>query len=219
MKTLVYIRVSTSTQEASEVMQKEKCLNYCNMMGYDIVDVIVDSNVSGGVSLFDRPSGVKIKEYLDRKKANHIVSWDLTRLFRDVVDGLTVIKYFNTNNITFSIMNLGGNIIDTSTPIGEMVITMFLAIGRLEKETTRDRVKKALNHRKDNLKVYSGKTPYGFRVDGKDLIPVKEEMENVKLIYLMKQRRRSYRDISGAVGLTLSKVHRIANDSMYERFL
>ena len=59
-KTAIYIRVSTDKQESSEELQKEKCLAYCNMMGYDVVDILTDSNVSGGIELFKRPEGAKL---------------------------------------------------------------------------------------------------------------------------------------------------------------
>lgn len=218
-KVAIYIRVSTDRQEASVELQKSKCEAYCEMMGYEVYAVMVDENVSGGVDLFDRPEGSLLPSMIETSEISHIVTLKLDRLFRAALNGLETIQYFNKQGVTFSVIDMGGSILDTKSPMGKMMMTMMLALGELEKETTRDRVKKALNHRKENLKVYSGKTPYGFKAEGKDLIPVEEEMDNVRMIYFMRQRRRSYRHISDAVGLTLSKVHRIANDEFYERFL
>lgn len=218
MKVIIYARVSTDKQEASEEMQVSKCRSYCEMKGYEVVDVLVDSNVSGGTNLFDRPQGSKIEELINNGSIDHIVALKLDRIFRDVVDGLTTIKEFNDKCVTFSIIDQGGSIIDTSTAIGEMVITMFLAMGRFEKEQTRERVKKALNHRKENLKVYSGSIPYGFTRKGDDLVVNPEEMEIVKQMYRMKPDS-SYRQIARVTQLGLSKVHRILNDEFYEKYI
>lgn len=219
MNTIIYIRVSTGKQEASVEMQRQKCEAYCQMMGYEVEDVMIDENISGGIELFERPEGSLIPSMIETGQVNNIVTHKLDRLFRNALNGLETIQYFNKYGVTFSVIDMGGSILDTKSPMGKMMMTMMLALGELEKETTRDRVKKALNHRKENLKVYSGKIPFGFKAEGKDLIPIKKEMEVVKTIYKLKGLKRSYRDISNTVGVTLSKVHRIANEPMYERFL
>ena len=222
-KTAIYIRVSTGHQENSELMQSEKCLTYCNMKGYEVVDVFIDSNVSGGVRLFDRPAGSRLKKCLDNKEIDNIVVYKLDRMTRSVVDGLTVLNDFNANNIDFSVIDMSGETLDSSTPLGRMMVTMMLAFAELERHTIRDRVKKSLQHRKENLKVYSGKTPYGFTRKDKDLVPNLKEMEVVKQIYRMKDNdselQTSFRTIARVVKMNVSKVHRIYNDEIYEQFL
>jgi len=142
---------------------------------------------------------------------------------RSVVDGLTVLNDFIANNIDFSVIDMSGETLDSSTPLGRMMVTMMLAFAELERHTIRDRVKKSLQHRKENLKVYSGRTPYGFTRKDKDLIPNLKEMEVVKQIYRMKDNdselQTSFRTIARVVKMNVSKVHRIYNDEIYEQFL
>ena len=222
-KTAIYIRVSTGKQGASELMQSDKCLSYCNLMGYDVVDVFIDSNVSGGIELFKRPAGIELKKLIDKKEIDNVVVWKLDRCFRSTVDGLVTLKEFSSKCVNFCIIDMGGNTLDTGTPMGKLMSTMWLALGELEKDTIKDRVKKSLQHRKENLKVYSGKTPYGFTRKDKDLIPNLKEMEVVKQIYRMKNNdsefQTSFRTIAKAVKMNVSKVHRIYNDEIYEQFL
>jgi len=217
-KTIIYTRVSTGKQEASSELQKEKCLAYCNMMGYEVVEILTDSNVSGGVELFKRPEGSRIYSMIENGEADNIVTLKLDRLFRNALNGLESIKFFDLHGITFSVIDMGGSILDTKSPMGKMMMTMMLALGELEKEVTRDRVKKSLNHRKENLRVYSKNIPYGFKKSGDALIVNDSEMKVVKEMYKLKDTR-SYRFIANSYGLGLSKVHRILNDEFYEKFI
>jgi len=218
-KTAIYIRVSTDKQESSVELQREKCEAYCRMMGYKVEALCIDADVSGGTELFERPEGSKLKELIESKAITHIVSWKLDRLFRSTIDGLMSIKFLNNNNINFSLIDMGGSTIDTSTPMGKFITSTFLAIGELERDTTKDRVKKAINHKKQNLKVYSGKVPFGFIREGDTLIIDKKEMETVKEMYDMKEKGVSYREISWSTNLGLSRTHRILNDEFYEKFI
>ena len=113
---------------------------------------------------------------------------------------------------------MGGSILDTKAPVGKLMMTMMLALGELEKEVTRDRVKKSLNYRKENLKVYSGSTPYGFKRSGDSLLVKESEMNVVKQMYKLKDKK-SYRFIAESYDLNVSKVHRILNDEFYEKFI
>lgn len=218
-KTAIYIRVSTDKQSDSELMQSEKCLQYCSMKEYNVVDVYVDTSVSGSVDMFSRPQGGRLKKDIEKGEINNVVIWKLDRLSRNVIDGLNVVQYLNSKCVTFSIIDMGGSTVDTSTPMGKMQLTLMLAFAELERDTIRDRVKKALNHKKENLQVYSGSTPYGFKRQGKKLKPDAKEMAKVKRIYDLKREGKSYRDISLDVVLGLSKVHRIANDRFYLKFI
>jgi len=219
MKTAIYLRVSTDKQESSELMQSEKCLNYCSMKGYDVVDVFVDSNVSGKTKMSNRPAGSKLLEAIDRKEIDNVVIWKLDRLSRNVVDGLGVINDFNSKCVTFSILDMAGETLDTSSPMGKLMVTMMLALGELEADTTRDRVTKALKHKKESMKVYSGNTPFGFTSKGKDLIVNPKEMEIVKKIFALREDKVPFREIRKVTQLGLSKIHRIVNDEFYERFV
>ena len=218
-KTAIYIRVSTDKQEASELMQSEKCLAYCAMKEYEVCDIYVDSGVSGSKDIFSRKEGERLKRDIEKGDINNIVVWKLDRLSRNVIDGLNAVQYLNSKCVTFSIIDMGGSTIDTSTPMGKMQLTLMLAFAELERDTIKDRIKKSLNHRKENLKVYSKHTPYGFTRKNKDLIPNPKEMKVVGEIYKLKSKGKSFGDISMVTQLPKTTVHRIYNDSFYQKFL
>jgi Resolvase, N terminal domain. len=70
-------------------MQRDRLELYCKAYNLEIADVLVDEGISGGIPLHKRPEGSKLVEMARKKEITHVVAYSLTRLFRDVVDGLT----------------------------------------------------------------------------------------------------------------------------------
>ncbi|WP_308162446.1 recombinase family protein [Bacillus sp. ISL-7] len=57
-----------------------------------------------------------------------IVITKLDRMARNTKDALDTIEHLKEKGISLVILNMGGQIVDTSTPIGKMLVTMLAAV-------------------------------------------------------------------------------------------
>lgn len=225
MKAVIYIRVSTGDQENSISMQETKCRAFCEMNGYDIFEIIVDESISGSTDLFEREGGSKLKAMIRDHEIDTVVALKLDRLFRSTVNGLQSISYLNSFGKNISIIDLGGMTVDTSSATGKMFLTMVLGFSELERDTIRERITSVLQDKKSKGLVYSGKTPYGFKKVGKKLKVIDKEMNKVREFFSIMnddsvpKSEKSYRKLAMKFQIDHSKLYRIYNNEIYERYL
>lgn len=87
-KAIVYIRVSTSKQGKSGLGledQTNKCVQFCQEQGLELLDIYCDSDVSGKIAPENRPALSKALERA-REEGAKIVVKSLCRLSREVHD-------------------------------------------------------------------------------------------------------------------------------------
>lgn len=197
-KVIGYIRVSTTEQDNSVSAQRDKIESYCKLKQMTLVDIIIDNGVSGKVPMDERAGGRNMMDMLRNKRAEHIISTTLDRMFRSASDCLIMTDSWNRAGIDFTFLNMGGQTMDSSTPMGKMMLTMFAAFSELERNMISERITNVLRHKKENLTVYS-KTPYGFNaVDGK-LVPDEKQMHVVGVINDLNKRGKSLRSIASTL--------------------
>ena len=199
----LYIRVSTEEQALhghSIKAQTDKLKSYCKAMGYDIAKLYIDQGVSGGIPLNKRKAGQDLANDINKNKIDTIIAYSLSRLFRDVVDGLTNIRLWDKKGISVVLMDVGGSCLDTSSAMGKMMISVLLACNELERNITGERVALVHSNKKANKKVWT-KSVYGFDRQGDDLIPNDKEQSII-------QRIRNYREN----GTSYQKIATILND-------
>ena len=153
MKTIIYIRVSTDRQDNSEKMQLDKCSSFCKDKGYDLIDVIIDSDISGGSKIFNRPGGKVLKDKIKNKEVDHIVCWKLDRLSRRVVDGLNFIETLNKEGIGISVLDINGETIDSNSAMGKFFLSLMLSLNEMERGIISERTSHILQNKKKNKEV------------------------------------------------------------------
>tara|TARA_R110001583_G_scaffold67531_5_gene193114 strand:- start:3176 stop:3832 length:657 start_codon:yes stop_codon:yes gene_type:complete len=215
MKTIIYIRVSTDRQDNSEKMQLDKCSSFCKDKGYDIIDVIIDSDISGGSKIFNRPGGKVLKDKIKNKEVDHIVCWKLDRLSRRVVDGLNFIETLNKEGIGISVLDINGETIDSNSAMGKFFLSLMLSLNEMERGIISERTSHILQNKKKNKEVYSRTPPYGYKKSGKSLIKVPKELEKVSRVLSMRKTGRSVRSISIDLVLGYNRVKRIIKDEEF----
>lgn len=197
-KVIGYIRVSTGEQQNSIANQRSKIEAFSALNNLDLIDVIVDEDVSGKVKFEERIGGRKALDYLYNGTAKQIISTTLDRMFRSSLDGMIVTNEWSEKGIDFTFINMGGMILDSSTPMGKMMLTLTMAFAELERNMIADRIKTVSRYKKSNLQVY-GRTPYGFNaVDGM-LVPNTEEMNVVCMIKQLAEKGKSLRYIADSL--------------------
>lgn len=199
MRVVSYTRVSTTSQVDNGVSlnnQRDKIRSYVELKELYLLEEICDAGISGSKN--DRPGFQRIIELCETKQIDGVVIYSLSRFTRSTRDLLDFVdKYVKTGQIQLYSLNEN---IDTSSPIGKFMITMLGALNELEREQSNQRVKDALQHKKQNGEKLGGYVPYGFDVlDGK-LIPNESEKAVINEMKELKEQ-----------GLSLCKIAKTLN--------
>ncbi len=155
---LGYVRTSTDDQDNSLSDQDTALHRFCELYGHELVDVIVDKDVSASVPLEKRPGGRVLMDRLRDGEADGIVITELDRAFRLTVDGITQSDWFTDQGLAiFTIAER----VDTSTPDGWLSFAIKLVTGEWERRKTRWRTRRTLAGLRERGKLYSGTVPFG----------------------------------------------------------
>jgi len=194
----IYCRVSTEEQALmghSIKAQQDKLTQYCQAMGLNIYKVYIDEGVSGGKPLHSRKAGKDLADDIKQNKITHIFSYSLSRLFRDLVDGLTNIRLWDKKGISLVLLDVGGSLLDTSSAMGKMMLSVMLACNELEKNLVGERVSLVHQNKIANKKVWT-RSVYGYNRSGDDLIPNDYELGVVSKMKAWRSSGYSYQRIA-----------------------
>ena len=203
----IYIRVSTDAQAEegySIDAQKEQLSAYCISKGIKNYKFYIDGGWSG--SNIDRPEMQNLIKDVKDDKISHVIVYKLDRLSRSQKDTLYLIEdVFNPHDVDFVSLNES---MDTSTPIGRLMLGILSAFAQLERENIRMRTRMGMKERvKSGLWMGGGRVPYGYDYDKEQgiLIPNKDA-ENVRKIYRLYIEGKSPQEISDILGLKYDRL-------------
>jgi site-specific DNA recombinase len=125
----------------------------------------------------------------------HVIVWKLDRLTRrtrhllSLVEDLFLAKHIELHSVSESL--------DTSTPHGRFVLTLFGGLAQMDRELIGERTRSALAYKRSNGQPTSH-PPLGFRANGnrERMVPVPEELEIVRQILDLWRSGTSYRAIA-----------------------
>lgn len=187
-------------------VQLEACSRYCQFHGFTVIDVLKDPFTSArSVPLFERTEGDKLKHL---PEGTAVVAMDLTRVFRDTVDGLSTLAYFESFGITLHLASQGGCSIDTSTAQGKLIATFLLGVAAYEPARTAERTSQSMKYQQSQGKRMTSKSniPYGWMAnpdsDAHNLVCQQE----VEMIIAAKQMSKLNVSLA-AIGKALVHAH------------
>jgi site-specific DNA recombinase len=171
-KALGYCRVSTDEQAREGVSlsaQRERIEAYAKAKGLELTAVLADEGLSG--KNLNRPA---LRQVLDRCQARdigHVIVWKLDRLTRrtkhllNLVEDVFLAKGIELHSVSESL--------DTSTPHGRFVLTLFGGLAQMERELIGERTRSAMAFKRERFQPTSH-PPLGFRANGSRhrMIPV-----------------------------------------------
>jgi len=206
-KAAIYIRVSTDAQREegySIEAQKEMLTAYCISKKIKNYDYYIDGGYTG--SNIDRPELQRLTNDIKHGLINAIIVYKLDRLSRSQKDTLYLIEdLFNPYGVDFISLNEN---MDTSTPLGRLMIGILSAFAQLERENIRERTRMGMRERvKSGLWMGGGRIPFGYDYDKEQgiLIPNKDA-ETVRKIYDLYLQGYSSIKIANIVGLKYEKL-------------
>lgn len=203
----IYIRVSTDYQAEegySIDAQKEQLSAYCISKGIKNYEFYIDGGWSG--SNIERPEMQRLIKNVKENKISHVIVYKLDRLSRSQKDTLYLIEdVFNPHGVDFVSLNES---MDTSTPMGRLMLGILSAFAQLERENIRLRTRMGMKERvKTGLWMGGGRVPFGYdyNKDKGILIPNKDA-EKVRQIYKLYIEGKAPQEIANLLGLKYDRL-------------
>jgi DNA invertase Pin-like site-specific DNA recombinase len=194
-----YCRISgkgSNDEGLSIRAQERKIRSYCKLHEQKLVTVESDTARSGG--RIDRPGLQRVLSALTAGDADGIIVVKLDRLTRSTVDlGTLVADYFAPDK-PYRLVSVTDNI-DTVTAGGRLVANVLMAVAQWEREAASERTSAVKEYKRQRGEFLGGEPPYGYRVEGKMLVPDEEEREVMSTAKDMRTRwGYSLQDIADA---------------------
>ncbi len=191
-----YARVSTDEQAREGVSleaQVARIRAYAIAKEIELVDVLTDNGVSG--KTLGRPALRELVQRCERGEVGHVVVVKLDRLTRRtrdllaLVDDLFLARHIELHSVSESL--------DTSTPHGRFVLTLFGGLAQMERELIGERTRSALEYKRQ-CKQPTSHPPLGFKANGcrERMVPVPEELAVVRRILERWRRGGAYGKIA-----------------------
>ncbi|MCY4268499.1 MAG: recombinase family protein [Flavobacteriaceae bacterium] len=191
-----YNRTSTYQQEGKRFdLDKET---------YDLT--LFDQGVSGAIPFKERPQAARLWQLVQEKKVTEVVVDDLSRLGRNTADVLQTLHYLETNQINIVVKELGipsRKPDGSQNPIWKMIVSVMASVYELERETIAERIRQG----REAYQQRGGKLGRHFgSVESRETFLKKPKTQ--KILSLL-QKGKSYRDISGRLGVSLATVTKV----------
>ena len=134
-KVCLYCRVSTTHQTSENQLRELRVV--AERMGYEIVSEFIDNGISGAKSRKDRPALDEMMKLATQRKFEVVMCWSIDRLGRSLQHLVEILNELQAMKIDLFFMQQG---MDTTTPSGRMIFSVFGAIGEFERNLIRERV-------------------------------------------------------------------------------
>ena len=134
-KVCLYCRVSTTHQTSENQLRELRAV--AERIGYEIVSEFIDNGISGAKSRKDRPALDEMMKLATQRKFEMVMCWSIDRLGRSLQHLVEILNELQAMKIDLYFMQQG---MDTTTPSGRMIFSVFGAIGEFERNLIRERV-------------------------------------------------------------------------------
>jgi len=131
----LYARVSTDKQTCENQLQELRAI--AERMNYTIVAEFIDNGISGMKTRQDRPALDQLMKCATQRKFDMVMCWSIDRLGRSLQNLVEILNELQAMKIDLFFLQQG---MDTSTPSGRMIFSVFGAIGEFERNLIRERV-------------------------------------------------------------------------------
>lgn len=201
-RAVAYLRVSTDTQAddgGGLDVQEAACRAWARQHRHRVVQVCVDAGRSGAADTPDRPGLALALQAIREDTADLIVVYRLDRLARDVI---------LQEQLLATIATSGGALHSTSPtedahlrddpddPTRALVRRILGAIAQYERGMIRLRMRAGVLAKAAKGGYYGGRPPYGWRSEGRELVPDDHEQQVRRRIITRRRAGASFATIA-----------------------
>ena len=162
-----YLRVSTEEQAQSGFgldAQEDAIRKYADAVGLDLVDVHSDPGVSGTTRPADRPGFARVLQLAAERRFSVLLVKRFDRLARNIALAVTTSAELDTEHgVTIRSVT---EAIDTGSPAGKLIFSVFSAMAENERDAIVDRTKGGRMQKAGAGGFAGGRIPYGYLSDG-----------------------------------------------------
>ena len=173
----LYMRCSTREQASSYSIETQfiQLTKYCEAHNINILAKFEDAGISGS-DMNNRPALNNMIELL--QPGIIIISTALSRISRNTVQLLNLIQLIKQKNAELILLDLS---MDTSTPLGNVMLTILSCLNQFELEQARERTNNTLSALGEKNKL-NYKPTWGYKRVNGELIEKPDEMLVVDMI-------------------------------------
>lgn len=147
-----YARTSTTEQEAGLQAQQR------DLRAAGVHEKLFCEQVS---SVAHRPQLEAAIEFL--REGDTLVVTKLDRLARSTAHLLAIVNLLDKKGVALRILDFGGSSVDTKSPSGKLMLTMFAAMAQFEREMMLERQREGIAKAKRDGKYKAASPPYARR--------------------------------------------------------
>jgi DNA invertase Pin-like site-specific DNA recombinase len=169
MRCAIYLRISDDPtgKQAGVDRQRDECQAKAERLGWDVVEVIMDNDLSA-YSGKPRPGFDSLLKLIADGKIEAVVCWHTDRLYRRLPDLVRLLE----SSSSLEICTVEGGDIDLSTASGRMVASILGSVAANESEHHAERRQAANKSRAvDGHWCKTGSRPFGYDNTGTPLEP------------------------------------------------
>lgn len=144
-KVVILARVSTDRQEYQR--QIDELSDYCKNVGWEVARVFANK-ISGAVDIEERQEIQNLVAYVRENDIRRVVCLEISRVGRNTLEALKVIKFLNENRVSLYVKNYNLETLDTDgniNPITSLICTILLEIASMERLTINERMTSGRN--------------------------------------------------------------------------
>ena len=140
MDVVLLCRVSTAGQDYSR--QVDELSDFCSKMGWNVRRIFT-AKVSGAKKIEERSELTEMLDYIRENRIDRVCVLEISRLGRNTLEALKVIRLLNGNGVCLYIKNYNLETLGADgkpNPIASMICTILLEVAQMESLTIMERM-------------------------------------------------------------------------------
>ncbi len=137
-----------------------------------------DGGYSGGT--MERPALRRLLEDVEAGKISVIVVYKVDRLTRSLADFAKIVEALDAKRVSFVSVTQQFN---TTSSMGRLTLNVLLSFAQFEREVTGERIRDKIAASKKKGMWMGGLVPLGYDLEGRKLVPNREEAERICRIF------------------------------------
>lgn len=140
MDVVLLCRVSTAGQDYSR--QVDELTDFCSRMGWNVRRIFT-AKVSGAKKIEERSELTEMLDYIRENRIDKVCVLEISRLGRNTLEALKVIRLLNDNGVCLYIKNYNLETLGADgkpNPIASMIYTILLEVAQMERLTIMERM-------------------------------------------------------------------------------